>query len=250
MDKLAKSLIKFGAERGPDVPHLFPTPGRPEEQVVVIAHIDDFNCCGNRKDLEKLSKFLTDEGFELKFVKIVGDSDEWETYDYLGRQKKVKKGKTWTRPKQQHSDKLSKRFKFGDKVNPPRTPLATNDRGEKDEESSKLEGDERVMYRSGVGILIHVALDRGDLSCATRVCAKRRNDATKKDLERLKRVCKYAVGTRWLWSRVHPDHKDHIEVLYVDTDSDWAGNQEYRKSTSCAVIHCHGVVLEIIVRGQ
>ena len=50
------------------------------------------------------------------------------------------------------------------------------------------------MYRSGVGILIHVALDRGEWSFATRVCAKKRNDATKKDLERLKRVCNYALA--------------------------------------------------------
>ena len=33
-------------------------------------------------------------------------------------------------------------FKFGEKVNPPRTPLSSHDRGEKDEESEKLGEDE------------------------------------------------------------------------------------------------------------
>ena len=57
-DRLAKSLSKFGAERAPDAPHLFRTPGKPKDQVVIVAHIDDFNCCGDRKQLEKLAKFL------------------------------------------------------------------------------------------------------------------------------------------------------------------------------------------------
>jgi hypothetical protein len=128
---------------------------------------------------------------------------------------------------------------FGSKVKAPDTPLMVDDRGEEAEDSPKLDLAEAALYRRMVGILLHVVMDRGDLCFAVRLTAQDLREPTMQSMDRLRRVVRYACGTRH--DELKFERAEVIRELYLFSDSDWAGNKTTRKSPTCAVIrvgHC------------
>ena len=109
---------------------------------------------------------------------------------------------------------------------------------------------EAVLYRRIVGILLHVVIDRGDLCLFVRLCARRLRGPTDISMKRLKRGVRYANATR-NFELVFPCGNGILQTrLVMQSDSDWAGNAETRKSSSCGVIALAGCVLAVIARGQ
>ena len=101
-----------------------------------------------------------------------------------------------------------------------------NDRGEEAEDSPKLDLAEAALYRRMVGILLHVVMDRGDLCFAVRLTAQHLREPTTQSMDRLRRVIKYAYGTR------HDELK--LEWAEFIRDSDWAWNKTTYKSATYA----------------
>jgi hypothetical protein len=99
-----------------------------------------------------------------------------------------------------------------------------------------------------VGILLHVVMDRGDLCFAVRLTAQHLREPTVQSMDRLRRVIKYAYGTRH--DELKFERAEAIRELYLFSDSDWAGNKTTRKSATCAVIRVGHCSLAVLARGQ
>lgn len=84
--------------------------------------------------------------------------------------------------------------------NVPPTPLVCSDRiGQGAEESAQeLDPERTFKYRQCVGALLHVTQDRGYLSYAVRLLAQDLTKPKESGWKRLKRVVRYAYGTREL----------------------------------------------------
>jgi hypothetical protein len=110
---------------------------------------------------------------------------------------------------------------------------------EEEEEAEKPLGEDGTKYfRSGAARANYLSLDRPDLAFATKELCRRMSAPTYRDLEALRRVCRYLLGA----PRVVYEFEWQPEVgiqAYVDTD--FAGCLATRRSTSggCAMRGTH-----------
>ncbi|GJY70939.1 retrovirus-related pol polyprotein from transposon TNT 1-94 [Tanacetum coccineum] len=115
------------------------------------------------------------------------------------------------------------------KSDPVDTPMVV--RTKLDEDLSGIPVDQ-TQYRSMIGSLMYLTASRPDLVFAVCMCARYQSKPTKKHLEAVKRVFRYLQGTinMGLWYL-----KDTAMALTVYADTDHAGCQDTRRSTSgCA----------------
>ena len=93
---------------------------------------------------------------------------------------------------------------------------------EKESTHDVLDADRTSLYRSAVVRLNYWAVERPDIQCAMRVCAKSMPSPRINDWQRLKRVARYVKGC--------PDTGIMFEWqtaprrLVMQSDSDWAGD--------------------------
>ena len=95
--------------------------------------------------------------------------------------------------------------------------------------------DDHVLYRSAVMRLCYLALDRPDVQFPAKELARWMQSPTVGDLEALKRVGRYLVTHRRLVQEFCRQVEEP-ERITVYTDSDFAGCQATRKSTSSGAI--------------
>jgi len=102
--------------------------------------------------------------------------------------------------------------------------------------------------RSASGTLTFLSLDRPDIMFTSRVVGRDMAVPKVRMEARLKRVARYLRGARELiW---HFRYQQPVSSLDVVTDSDWAGNEDDRASTSC-VVEQHGIhTLDVTVQQQ
>ena len=98
------------------------------------------------------------------------------------------------------------------------------------EDSIELSTQDATKYRALAARLNYLAADRTDLQYAVRRCAKRMTQPTAEDQERMKRVARYLQGRRTLDQVMK--FKKRSQAIRVQTDSDWAGVENNRKSVS------------------
>ena len=94
----------------------------------------------------------------------------------------------------------------------------------------KLPADNVKTYRSIVARLNYLIPERPDLGYATKELARRMSDPSEVDWEMLRRFARYLVGRPRL--RIVYPHQNDPGHLTCYTDSDWAGCQLTRRSTS------------------
>ena len=85
-----------------------------------------------------------------------------------------------------------------------------------------------TFYRRSAARLTYMALDRPDLSFATKVVASGMSKPSVGDVIRLKRVLRYLMAVRnvklcYAW-------QDPVEQITGWADSDWAGDRKTRKT--------------------
>ena len=90
------------------------------------------------------------------------------------------------------------------------------------------------MYRSIVMKLNYLAMDRPELQWSVRRCAKKMVSPNDEDMERLKRIGRYLKGKPRVRNAMM--FKQGREEISVKTDSDWAGNEDGRRSISGGTI--------------
>ena len=84
------------------------------------------------------------------------------------------------------------------------------------------------LYRSMIGSLLYLIASRPDISYSIGVCARYQANPKESHMTTLKRIIKYVKTTAEfsVWY-----NKDTSDVLARNSDADWAGNADDRKST-------------------
>ena len=94
-----------------------------------------------------------------------------------------------------------------------------------------------TLYRRAAARINYVALDRPDLSFASRVASSCMSNPKEGDEAIIKRIIRYLKGKPRVAIRYQ--FQEETEGIIVYTDSDWAGDPSSRKSTSGGVV-CRG----------
>jgi hypothetical protein len=112
-------------------------------------------------------------------------------------------------------------------------------------EDAKLTDDEQRVFRTGVGMLLYlVKHSRPDLANPTRELSKVMDGATESHFNELKRVIKYALGTKDMGLKIKPQKlkdTDNVWLLKGLSDSDFSGDRKTRLSVTGYIVHFMGV---------
>jgi hypothetical protein len=97
-------------------------------------------------------------------------------------------------------------------------------------EEEQLEGEVKTEYQSMSARLNYLAMDRADLQFGVKELMRKMAGPTKKDWKALKRVARYCLGAPRIVQKF--DWSERANDLIIHVDSDFAGCQTTRKSTS------------------
>jgi hypothetical protein len=97
-------------------------------------------------------------------------------------------------------------------------------------EAKEMTSANATLYRRAAARINYVALDRPDLSFASRVASSHMSCPKEGDDLLIKRIIRYLKGKPRVAIRYK--FQEESEGITVFTDSDWAGDQTTRKSTS------------------
>ncbi|GJV93350.1 hypothetical protein Tco_1541163 [Tanacetum coccineum] len=131
--------------------------------------------------------------------------------------------------------------KYGfDSCDPVDTPMVEKSKLDEDKEGKVVDPSH---YHGMIGTLLYLTASRPDLQFAICMCARYQARPTEKHLHAVKRIFRYLRGTvnRGLW---YP--KDSLIALTAFADTDHAGCQDTRRSTSAEYIAMSGCCAQIL----
>ena len=100
-----------------------------------------------------------------------------------------------------------------------------------------MKGEEATSFRGLVARGVYLSHDRSEISFAVKELARRMSSPRRHDWIGMKRLARYLMDkTRSVTMYGYQNHTKGVEIW---VDSDWAGCQETRKSTSGGVV-MHG----------
>ncbi|XP_075473355.1 uncharacterized protein LOC142504363 [Primulina tabacum] len=107
-----------------------------------------------------------------------------------------------------------------------KTPLGSTEKLSKDDIAA---GVDNTQYRRIIGSLLYLSASRPDIMFSVCLCARYQADPKVTHLKAVKRILRYIAGTvnLGLWYT-----KETNTNLVGFSDADWAGNLDYRKSTT------------------
>ena len=117
--------------------------------------------------------------------------------------------------------------KFGlESTSSVRTPMSPNVKLTVDLLGKSVDGS---LYRSMIGSFFYLTASRPDISYSVGVCARYQANPKQSHMTAFKRIIKYVKTTAefGVWYS-----KDTSDFLVGYSDTDWAGNVDYRKSTT------------------
>ena len=207
--------------------------------LLLLVHVDDPLVAGTDEDIEWIFREL---GQRMKF-KPGPHLEIGKPVKYLGKLYTMTEHGFEIR----HCDTFLDRivFELGlDGCKPPLTPgceqLKPGGADEKASWLNPLDAEQAYTYRKLVGMLRFIAPERPDLLFEIGVLSRGLSSPTGECWARLRCLGRYLAGTtraRLFVSR--PQHKpSKIRRIVVWTDSDYAGDKQTRKSTSCALVFC------------
>ena len=207
-----------------------------KKNVRIVAHVDDFLCLGPRAGLEWVYSQLQRE-FELT-REILGDAvDELREAHFLGRTLRwTARGIEWEGDSKHSQILIEEWGSLG--MRAVVSPVTKEDLRRPNRE--ELSNEESRRYRRAAARLNYMSLDRADLGFAAKEASRCMSKPCRGDLVRIRRAVQYLIGCPRavnLFSWQNPPER--LEVL---VDSDWAGCDRTRRSTSGGVMmrgsHC------------
>ena len=224
---------------------------------MVLLHVDDMLVCGKKdyvlnKFVSTLQKhykisasYLQDVGDELTFLK--------RTHRLLAD------GRLAIAPHPRHIEQLMKLTGIKATSRPKRVPgHAAIDEAD---DSEKLDDVEASEYRSGVGILLYLAIDLPHAQHAIRHLSTGMSSPTKQLKDILRHLVSFLFGTKDLQLcldfrgddvGLHHCYTQHGNEVHLEvfSDSDWGSNKQHRKSVSAGYICCGTALLYSSSRTQ
>ena len=211
---------------------------------VLIHHIDDFDICGPEKVLNDLLMIqFPKNGCKLKMGEMeypfVGSKT---TSEFLGRTKINVEEAVITKPNAKHVEVILKQLGL-ENAKPGPVPGKKLDLTQ----DKLLDEKQKAIYASCVGSAIYLSQDRPDIKFSTKELAKRIREPRECDMANLKVMGRYLRGTT-NYGHVTKltegiDIREGIP-MHCYCDSDWAGDQESRRSTSGEAIFVGGTLVE------
>ena len=209
----------------------------PERDIRAVVHVDDFLLSGELHHLQWFRDHLAQK-YELK-VEIAG----WEKGDsrelhFLGRVIRLDQTGIELEGDDKHVETMEKEWDMA-YCNPVATPYvkpAATITGAQ-AESKEMSSADSTLYRRAAARINYIALDRPDLSFASRVASSQMSSPKEGDEQLIKRIIRYLKGKPRVAIRY--EFQEESEGITVFTDSDWAGDKATRKSTSGGVV-CRG----------
>ena len=116
-------------------------------------------------------------------------------------------------------------------------PTVSVHRSVEESETRAMIPADATLHRRAAARINYVALDRPDLSFASRVASTRMSNIMEGDDQVIKRIIRNLEGKPRV--AIWYQFQDESENITVFTDSDWAGDEVTRKSTSGGVV-CRG----------
>jgi len=227
-----ENMQALGFEMNPIFPCVFYHPGK---DMTVVTHVDDFLCSGRKSDLQWFYNQLSLQ-FEMKHETLGNLPDESKEISFLGRTIRQTKDGIEMEGDLKHVKILLDEWKMEDAkiVSSPGTEVEKANILEKQNEEVLLPVIEATIYRRAAARMNYMALDRADLSYASKECSRGMANPTVGDVIRLKRVIRYLKGAprivnMFKWQPVY-------SKLVTYSDSDWAGCVKTRRSTSGGMV--------------
>ena len=241
--KFCDTMKEKGYERSKAAPCLFKKKTS-QRTMYLSLYVDDGYIIADSNGIQEIQQDL-EESFKIKFKNGIDE--------YVGCTV-VEQGQ-YVLFKQPHLIKrLEKNFHSKVPTRSYDTPFAPGTGVNRSESQSELlSTEDQKIYRSGVGMLLYlVKYSRPDIANSVRELAKVMDGAGKKDYERLMRTIKYILDTRHKclymdFSRVQGDTKIHVTAY---CDSDYAGDQDTRKSVTGFIIYMDGLPISWRSKGQ
>lgn len=231
-----RTLAELGLERGRSSGNLFKNTPRDTSLTV---HGDDFVGVGPVEMLEEIAL-----GMESKYPVKVSIMSEMPGYArelrVLGRRIRWTSDGVVYEHDERHVQRILEQMELT-QAKPVGTPTVRQDQVHAEEDTPLRPGD-ATAYRALAARMNYLAVDRPDLSFATKEICKSMSSPMQKDWEKIKRAARYLIKVPDL-AAVFPWGNGEDPVLRVYTDSDWAGDRETRRSTSagCAM-WCGGTI--------
>ena len=227
-----KVMNGLGFNMNPIHPCVFHHPTR---NILVVTHVDDFLCSGDRGELRWLARELEKE-FVIKHEILGNRAGESHEGQFLGRSiRRVDKGFEYE-GNTKHVKILLDEWNL-ENARPLSSPGSAAEKPslqEKSNEETLLNSNEARLYRRAAARINYMALDRADLSFASKELSRGMARPTQGDVVRLKRVLRYLKNSPracYLFEWQSP-----VRTLIGMADSDWAGCTKTRKSSSGGVL--------------
>jgi len=230
---LASQLEALGFIRGQANPCLFRHSTR---DLIVVVHGDDFTFAGVDEDLEWVHREL-EPRILLKKVGVLGaDDGDLKELRILNR---VLRWMPWGiayEADPRHAELLAQAL-GSEKVSRSTPGVKTSGVTE----AQPLDPENARLFRAYAARANYLGMDRLDIAFAAKELCRRMSNPDEADLEALRRLIQYLVGAPRLVYRF-PWQEDVGFSVYVDTD--FAGCQVTRKSTSGGVLYRGSHVLK------
>jgi hypothetical protein len=217
-------MIKSGFTRGRCNPCLFKNVNL---GMMAVIHGDDFTLAGCDKSLDKFRSMIK-ERFEVQFRARLGpDKDDDKMIRVLNRIITWERDRITYEADPRHVeitiDQLG--LKEAKPVNTPATKTEDDD--------TLLEGEQCSVYRAIVARLNYLAQDRSDIAYAVKEACRGMSSPSVGNWTMLKRIGRYLLGKPRVTINFDSQDRAFIEVW---TDTDYAGCQKTRRSTSGGVL--------------
>ena len=218
-------------------------------QLVVMAYVDDLVISGSAQMVKDFIVSIQEE-FTLKHVNFLTSENPVE---FLGRSiKRLKNGNITMEFSQKFIDDLLKIFEVTGNVTTTGLKLQALP------EDQKVQCDRVIhqKYRSAVGKLLWMAQLRGDLKYPVKELSRSLVNPQDQDIKNLVHLLKYVNQTRDFVFVMEPqlpvrnqEGKFPVQIVSY-SDSDWAGCQKSRRSTSGSLVSVFNINVQSTSRTQ
>ena len=214
----------------------------------VLCYVDDLLFFGpatvNAKAVELIQSKL--------LLKVTGTLSETTPLDFLGRVITLVNDTIHLSMNTKYIDDMLTEFSLTN-CKPATTPGTSTIKRPSDGDTP-LTPEEHSLYRRGTGKLLWLALLRIDIQYSTKELSRALTAPTLEDLAKLKHLLKYLSGTKDYVLTIRPALRLSSTNTTLDLsaycDSDWAGCNKTRKSTSGVVVSLLGATLFTCSRTQ
>ena len=160
----------------------------PLSGVIIVAHVDDFLCFGDKLLLEDVVADLQKE-FKCSGDMLGPEKHEVKELKFLGRRiHDVSGGLEWEGDRK-HAEPFLEKLNLGN-LKAVETPLVKSEDKEGGEAKAPLTGAEAKLYRGDVALANFMSQDRPDIVYASKEVAKSMSAPTSADWVPVKRLAK------------------------------------------------------------